>query len=132
MSKNILVVDDDESISSIFEFILQQAGFTVITAKTGNDCLSVLSQNEKIDLIFLDVKMPGISGLDTLCEILKADANMLVIMMTGFSINEVLKTAYEKGAYGIIYKPFDIEEVLNIINKIFDISKPKPETKQNA
>ncbi|MBT5954238.1 response regulator [bacterium] len=126
MSKNILVVDDDESISSIFEFILQQAGFTVITAKTGNDCLSVLSQNEKIDLIFLDVKMPGISGLDTLREILKSNPNMLVIMMTGFSINEVLKTAYEKGAYGIIYKPFDIEEVLNIINKIFEIPKSNP------
>ncbi|NBV41402.1 response regulator [bacterium] len=119
MSKTILVVDDDQSINSIFEFILQQAGYNTITTTSGQECIDIIRSGQEIDLVFLDLKMPGISGIDTFKEIQKMRPMLLVIMMTGYSVDELLKEAFEMGAYGVIYKPFDVEEVLSVIEKIF-------------
>lgn len=119
MSKTILVVDDDQSINSIFEFILQQAGYKTITTSSGYGCLDIFKSGQPIDLVFLDLKMPGLSGIETYQEIQKIKPAQLVIMMTGYSVDELLKEAFELGAYGVIYKPFDVEEVLSVIEKIF-------------
>ena len=69
MSKTILVVDDDHSIISIFEFILQQAGYHTITASSGQECIDLINSGQQIDLAFLDVKMPGLSGIETFRKI---------------------------------------------------------------
>ncbi len=122
MKKTILVVDDDPSITSIFEFILQQAGYNTITASSGDSCLEILRKKKPIDLIFLDVKMDGLSGIETLKEVLKIDATSLVIMMTGYSVDKMLQEALDLGAYGVIYKPFDVEEVLSTLSQIFQTS----------
>ncbi len=119
MNKTILVVDDDQSINSIFEFILQQAGYHTITTTSGAECIDIIKSGQAVDLVFLDLKMPGLSGIDTFKEIQKIRPMMLVIMMTGYSIDELLREAFELGAYGVIYKPFDVEEVLSVIDKIF-------------
>ncbi len=119
MDKTILIVDDDQSINSIFEFILQQAGYKTITANSGEGCLDIIKSEQEIDLIFLDFKMPGLSGLEAFRKIQKIKPQALVIMMTGYSSDTLLKEAFELGAYGIIYKPFDVEEVLSIIKNIF-------------
>jgi two-component system nitrogen regulation response regulator GlnG len=119
MSKTILVVDDDQSINSIFEFILQQAGYHTITTTSGQECIDIIRSGQEVDLVFLDLKMPGLSGIDTFKEIQKVRPMLLVIMMTGYSVDELLREAFELGAYGVIYKPFDVEEVLSVIEKIF-------------
>jgi len=122
--KKILVIDDDQSILSIFEYILNEAGYETITAIDGYNAIEKV-KNNKFDLVFTDVKMPGLSGIDTYKEIRKLDPKLLVVMMTGYSVDELLKEAFELGAYGVIYKPFDMEEVLSIIEKIFNIPKTK-------
>ena len=119
MTKTILVVDDDQSINSIFEFVLQQAGYYTITTTSGLECIDIIKSDQPVDLVFLDLKMPGISGIDTFKEIQKMRPMLLVIMMTGYSVDELLRDAFELGAYGVIYKPFDVEEVLSVIEKIF-------------
>lgn len=119
MSKTILVVDDDPSILSIFEFILQQAGYHTITTTSGEACMEIIKSPNRIDLVFLDLKMPGMSGIDTFKEIHRLNPMLLVIMMTGYAVDTLLKEAFEWGAYGVIYKPFDVEEVLALIDKIF-------------
>jgi DNA-binding NtrC family response regulator len=119
--KNVLVVDDDQSILSIFEFILKETGYNTITASSGQDCLDILKKGPKIDLVFLDVKMPGITGIDVFKQIQKTDPKLLVVMMTGYSEDELIKEVFELGAYGIIYKPFDMEEILSVVEKIFNI-----------
>jgi DNA-binding NtrC family response regulator len=124
VKKTILIVDDDNSLLSIFEFILKQAGYEAITACSGEECLSILSTGKEIDLIFLDLKMPDISGLKTFRSIHKTWPAIPTIMMTGYAIDKLLEEAFELGAYGIIYKPFDVEEVLSIVNKIFEIHTP--------
>ena len=121
MSKKILVVDDDQSILSIFEYILQEAGYVTETASDGYEAIEKIKTLNDIDLMFMDVKMPGLSGIDAFKEIQKINPRLLVVMMTGYSVDELLKEAFELGAYGVIYKPFDMEEVLSIIEKIFNL-----------
>ncbi len=125
MSKTILVVDDDQSIISIFEFILQQSGYEALTASSGDECLALIKSDQKIDLVFLDVKMPGLSGIETFRALQTLRPLLLVVMMTGYSVDELLKEAFELGAYGVIYKPFDIEEVLSVVDKIFKLPTPQ-------
>jgi len=120
MSKSILIVDDDASITSIFEFILQQAGYTTLTASSGADCLALLETTTP-DLIFLDLKMPGMSGLEVFRHIQQQNPEQVVVIMTGYTADNVLKEALELGAFSVIYKPFDVEEVLSIIDKLFSL-----------
>ena len=121
MTKKILVVDDDPSIVSIFEFILTDANYEPITANSGEDALEIVRSQSDIDLVFLDVKMPGMSGIDTFREIQRINPMLLVVMMTGYSVDEMLKDAFELGAYGVIYKPFDVEEVISVVDKILKL-----------
>ncbi len=120
-SKTILVVDDEKSILSIFEFILQQAGYEALIANSGEECLDILASGKKIHLIFLDIKMSKMTGIETFKKIQALCPNQLVMMMTGFGVDSLLKDAYELGAYGVIYKPFDVEEVLSTIDTIFKL-----------
>ena len=114
------MVDDDQSINSIFEFILNQAGYTTITTNSGEECLEVLkTKKNKFD--FPRCENESASGIETFKKIKKLDPLQLVIMMTGYSVDELLKEAFELGAYGVIYKPFDVEEVLSIIEKRFKL-----------
>ena len=119
--KTILVTDDDSSILSIFEFVLNQAGYKVIKASSGKECLSVLKSGQKIDLVFLDIKMPHMNGVETFKRIQDISPTVLVIMMTGYAMDQLLKEAYELGAYGIVYKPFDVEEFLSILDAVFNL-----------
>ncbi len=118
MKKTILVVDDDQAISAIFDFILQQAGYKTLCASSGKACLEIIHSDQPIDLVFLDLKMPDLSGIEVFKEIVEFRPELLVIMMTGYMVNDTLKQAFDMGAYGVIYKPFDVEEVLGIIEKV--------------
>lgn len=124
-SKNILVIDDDVSITSIFEFMLEKEGFKPISANTKEDSLTIVKSDTDIDLIFLDVKMPNTSGLELFKEIQKIRPHVLIVMITGYSVDHLLSEAFDLGAYAVIYKPFDVDEVLNLVNKVFEISGDK-------
>jgi two-component system response regulator AtoC len=119
MTKTIYVVDDDPSVTSIFEFILQQAGYTVRIAQTGEECIEWFTSGSKPDLLFLDCKLPGLSGLDTLKKIMEIQPFTLAIMVSGFMVEPTLNDALEAGAYSVVYKPFDVEEILMVVEKIF-------------
>ena len=118
MNKTILIADDDQSIISIFDFILRQAQYETITATNGKECLEIIDK-KKIDLVFLDIKMPVLSGLETLKVIKEKHPKQMTILMTGYTINTIIKEGLDLGAYGVIYKPFDIEEILSIVRETF-------------
>lgn len=120
--KNILIVDDDPAILSIFEYILKEAGFEIKTAVNGESCLAVVRSGSPMDLVFLDLKMPGMSGLETFKEIQKTAPDLSVIIMTGYSEDDQIREVFELGAYGIIYKPFDVEEVMSLIDQLFKVT----------
>jgi DNA-binding NtrC family response regulator len=68
----------------------------------------------------MDIKMPGINGVQTFREVKKIDPKAVVIMMTAYSVEELVKEALEEGAYAVVYKPFDIDKIVAIIEDVLN------------
>ncbi len=107
----VLVVDDEETVRILFERILQAAGYDVATAADGKEALTVIADAD-IDVVLLDIKMPGLSGVDVLAKITTDWPDICVIMVTAVSDVRTAVEAMKLGAYDYISKPFDQNEVL--------------------
>ena len=114
MKTNILVVDDLKSSRLTLGGILEDEGHNVVLAENGYQAIEAAKQIP-FDLIFMDIKMPGINGVQTFREVKKINPLSAVIMMTAYSVEDLVREALEEGAYAVVYKPFDIEHVVNII-----------------
>lgn len=121
MGLKVLVVDDEEDIREVIQDRLEAYGFTVITAGTGLEALKKLSM-EKVDGIFLDVKMPELGGIETLEEIRKRDRKTPIIIITSSSTREAAIEAIAKGADEYVLKPFEWEELKGKIEKVYNIT----------
>jgi len=113
MSPKILVVDDDRNLLRLFEYVLQKAGFTVITAMDGERGLE-LALAERPDLVMLDLKMPKLDGMEVLRK-LKADpstAAIPVVVITASAQKADAERALQEGAVGYLVKPFRIAELI--------------------
>ena len=118
MGKKIVIVDDDHSIKSIFEFILMQVGYEVLTKETGAEAEAIVKEEKDLSLMFLDSSLPDTES-EALCEkLLKENPKLPIVIMANIQQAEILNDIFRIGAYGIIYKPFDVEEVLGIIPSI--------------
>jgi DNA-binding NtrC family response regulator len=113
MSK-ILVVDDDKSILSAFEQMLTEQGYEVSKALHGQEALSLLA-SDRPDLIIMDVRMPGPSGLEILRRIKEIDRRLPVIIITGYGTMETAVQATKLGAVDYHLKPLNPQEVLDSI-----------------
>jgi signal transduction histidine kinase/FixJ family two-component response regulator len=113
---NILIVDDEVSIREGSDRILTRMGHRVFTASRGEEGLEVL-KNEKIALVLLDLKMPGLDGLEVLQRIQAVDPSILVIVITGYATVETATKAMKLGAYDFIPKPFDPDQLRIVINR---------------
>ena len=113
MSKNILVVDDSRLNVRLMTDILEKEGYTVYSCSDGS-CVLEISHNNDLDVILLDVIMPGIDGFEV-CKLLKADLNskdIPIIMITSKTDSGDVKKALELGAFDYIKKPIDEVEVI--------------------
>lgn len=110
----ILVVDDEQDNLDVLERRLNTRGFEVITAKSGQEALSIVDA-AILDLVLLDVMMPGMSGLDVLHEIRRArnQATLPVIMVTAKGDQTTTASSIGKGANDFVVKPFDFEVLLS-------------------
>jgi len=113
MKTNILVVDDLKSIRLTLGKILEDEGYTIVLAEDGYQAIEAAKQTP-FDLIFMDIKMPGINGVQTFREIKKINPRAAVIMMTAYSVEELVREALDEGAHAVVYKPFDIEKIASI------------------
>lgn len=113
--KTILVVDDELGIIESFRMILKE-DYRVLTAIDGLKALEVL-RNECVNLVILDIMLPGMSGLEVLSEIRKIDKDVAVIMVTAVKAVTTAIEAMKLGASDYIIKPFDVEEIKLVINK---------------
>jgi len=125
MKANILVVDDLRSIRLTLGGILEDEGYNVVLAENGYQAIEMAKQTP-FDLIFMDIKMPGINGVQTFREIKKVNPQAVVIMMTAYSVEDLIKEALEEGAYAVVYKPFDIEKILSLIESALRCPCPQP------
>jgi len=114
MKANILVVDDLKSIRLTLGGILEDEGYNVVLAENGYQAIEAAKQIP-FALIFIDIKMPGINGVQTFREIKRINLQAVVIMMTAYSVEDLVTEALEEGAYAVVYKPFDIESIVSII-----------------
>lgn len=116
---NILVVDDLRSIRLTLGGILEDKGHNVVTAEDGYQAIEAVKKSH-FDAIFMDIKMPGINGVQTFREVKKIDPKAAVIMMTAYSVEDLVKEALEEGAYAIAYKPFDIDRIIALIEELLE------------
>ncbi|MGB2815357.1 MAG: response regulator [Dehalococcoidales bacterium] len=112
----VLVVDDEETVRVLLQRILQAAGYEVATAANGKEALSVIADGG-IDVVMLDIKMPGLSGVEVLGKISADWPDLCVIMVTAVADAQTAVTAMKLGAYDYITKPFDQDEALRKIHQ---------------
>jgi DNA-binding NtrC family response regulator len=114
---NILIVDDDLSLCKTMSFILSRKGYAVSTAKNGPEALEKVKESA-FDIIFLDIKMPIMDGVEAFKRIKRIRADAVVMMMTAYAVEDLVQDALREGAYGIIYKPVDTEKVIAIVEEV--------------
>jgi len=111
VSKTILVVDDEKDIRISLTGILEDEGYQVVTAASGNEALEKLREDLP-DLVLLDIWMPGMDGLETLEKIKKLLVHITVIMISGHGTIETAVRATKLGAFDFIEKPLSLDKVL--------------------
>jgi len=116
---SVLVVDDEKAVRDGFERILNRSGLRVLKASCGADALEIL-EKEKIPIVLLDLKMPGMDGMEVLEHIRKLDESILVIIITGHGTIATAIKAMKQGAYDFISKPFEPDQLLIIINRAWE------------
>ncbi len=119
---SILVVDDEQVILDLFLRVLGTKGHKVTTAKDGYQAIEEVKK-DRFDIIFLDIVMPGINGLETYRKIKELDPNVPTVMMTGYSVEELIEQAMSEGVQGCLYKPFSIVEIIKTVEKVLEVKK---------
>ena len=118
---NILVIDDEQIMREGCSRILSKDGLVVICAENGNRGLEeIKGRPENIDVILLDLMMPGMSGMEVLDHIRTIDPNLLVIVITGYATVESAVEAMKKGAYDFIPKPFTPDQLRIIVRRALE------------
>lgn len=120
MGLRVLVADDEEDIREIIQDRLEACGFNVVTATTGAEALRKIS-TEKFDGVFLDVKMPEMSGIEVLEEVRKGNTKLPIIIITSSTSRDAAIGSLAKGANEFVLKPFEWEELKAKIEKVFNI-----------
>lgn len=113
----ILIVDDEESLALMLKDVLElESGHKVKTVLDGETSIKEVKTTH-YDLILMDVRLPGINGVEAFLKIKGIDPRVKVIMMTGFPAEELVEEALKKGAYACLHKPFDSERVVSLIEE---------------
>ena len=118
----ILIVDDDHQLRQSFERLLMQEGHDVRTASSGEAGLAAVKSRE-FDLLIMDVRLPGMSGLETFRALRTFEPKLPVIIMTAFGSTDTAIEATKMGAFDYILKPFDIPEVLKLIGQAVEAGR---------
>jgi two-component system nitrogen regulation response regulator GlnG len=117
MINRILVADDEESMRWVLSKALRKKGYTVDLARDGDEALRLI-QTASYDLAILDIKMPGISGLDLLEKAREVRSDLLMVIMTAEASMRNAVEAMKRGAYDYLTKPFDLDVIDALIEKV--------------
>lgn len=112
----ILVVDDEETVRNLLQRTLAEAGYSVTTAANGEETLSAVSQG-KVEVVLLDIKMPGMSGIEVLGKLTTYWPEICVIIVTAVVDTQTAVEALKMGAYDYITKPFNRDEVVKKVQE---------------
>ncbi|MBW2559558.1 MAG: sigma-54-dependent Fis family transcriptional regulator [Deltaproteobacteria bacterium] len=127
--QRILIIDDEPLIRKSLKIALEEDGYDIYTAETGMKGIAV-ARTENIDIVFLDIKLPDIQGLDVLQKLKSLDSDLLVIMMTGYGTIESAVTAMKSGAFDYITKPFKTKDIATLIKLALETRSLKRDVKR--
>jgi excisionase family DNA binding protein len=108
--KRILVIDDEAPIRQLFKETLEARSYHVITAKSGTEALQLVRGGD-FDLIFLDLKLPGMDGAEVFRQIRQVNDSVPVVVITGYPMGELMVKALEQGPIGVMKKPFNASDI---------------------
>ena len=123
MSARILIADDEDSLRWVLEKGLRQAGYEVTSVKDGTAATRAV-EADAYDLVFLDIRMPGVDGLSALARMRELRADACVVVMTAHGTMETAIQAMQRGAYDYLTKPFDLDEVLLVAERALQAGRP--------
>jgi len=118
----ILIVDDDDQLRHSFEKILVEEGRSVLLAPSGEAALPLV-ESSRPDLVILDIRLPGMSGLEVLAGIRAIDPKLPVIIMTAYGTTNAAIEATKLGAFDYVLKPFEIPDMLNLIGQALEAGR---------
>ncbi len=118
----ILVIDDEEVIRMLFKDVLEESGHRVITAETAAEGLELAGQRD-IDLVFLDLRMPGMDGAEVFRQIKVIKPRLPVTIITGYPNSEMMARVLAEGPFGIMNKPFGESDIVQAVNTFLGIVK---------
>ena len=113
----IFIVDDHRDVAEGLADVLRMHGHEVEVAHNGEQAIRIFKEQD-FDIAFMDVMMPGMNGVESFLEIRKIKPDAKVVMMTGYSVTQLLDQAIENGAYGVLHKPVSMDEVLNSVERV--------------
>jgi two-component system, response regulator, stage 0 sporulation protein F len=117
--RKLLIVDDQFGIRILLNEIFQKEGYQTFQAANGVQALNLV-QNESPELVILDMKIPGMDGLEILKRVKKINASIKVIIMTAYGELDMIQEAIDHGAITHFSKPFDIDEIIAAVKKELD------------
>jgi two-component system, NtrC family, response regulator HydG len=113
----VLIVDDDIDHAESLADVIELRGHMTQLASSGEEAIDCF-RNADFDFVLLDVKLPGINGVDTFLELKKIRPTAQVMMMTGYSVEQLVAQAINGGALGVMHKPFAATQVLELLSKV--------------
>jgi len=114
---HVLVVDDEKNICDLLQQAMEHAGCSVQTACDGRQAVELVKKS-RFDAIFLDIKMPGMNGVEVLKRLRETQPEAAFVMITGYATSELVDESLSSGAFICLSKPFSLAQVLDVIKTL--------------
>lgn len=114
--KSILIIDDEIEANDLIRTFLERRGYTVYGASDGQSGIDAI-KTKKPDLVFLDIKMPGMDGIDVLLKLKEENISAKIIVVTGLSEGEQIEKAKTLGILGVLKKPLQMSALIELIKQ---------------
>ncbi len=114
MQEKILLVDDNVAFIDSIKDVLEEEGYGVLTAYTGEEALTMVAEHD-FALVLMDIKMPGMNGVECFLKMKAANPRLRVILMTAYALTDLIQTACDHGVWAVLKKPLDMHTLMGTI-----------------
>ncbi len=116
----VLVIDDDDRVKTLLATIILDQGYQVLTASTGEEALELM-ERQSFDLVFLDLVLPGMNGVDVLAQIKGSNKQVPVAVINGYGNHPIALKALALGPLVLVRKPFRMDDIISILDTVMKV-----------